>query len=84
MGNYVYCWDSALWDKALWAFYSATWDNGVWDNANWDWIFSTLFHEVATELEKHSVSTNWIDYEWIEAGLADSTPLDEVLARLEK
>lgn len=42
------------------------------------------FADVIARLEKKNVSTNWIDYEWIEAGLADNTPLDDVLARLQK
>jgi hypothetical protein len=39
--------------------------------------------EELTDLEKQDVSKSWIDYEWIEPGLADYTPLDEVLIGLE-
>lgn len=36
------------------------------------------------QLEKTSVSTNLIDYRYIQPGLADHTPLDDLFGRLEK
>ncbi len=62
-------------------WYSAgSWKKPVW----YILTYGTLFDEVIAGLEKKNVSVNWIDYEWIEAGLADHTVADEVLARLEK
>ncbi len=62
-------------------FDSAIFDPAIFDTVDYT---GTRFLQVIAELEKHSVTTAWIDYEWIEPGWADWTPLDEVLARLEK
>jgi len=70
-------------DEAFWG--GGMWGGGIWGGGIWGSDPSkTRFSEVLAQLEKKNVSTNWIDYEWIEAGLADHTPLDEVLARLQK
>ena len=58
----------------------AAWKKPVW----YVLTYGTMFDDVIARLEKKNVSVNWIDYEWIEAGLADHTPLDDVLARLQK
>lgn len=67
--------------------YSNIWvDAQVWHDTNlWqDTYAEGIFDEAISELEKDSVSTVYIDYWWIEPGLADRTPLDEVIEELEK
>ncbi len=61
-------------------YLAASWEKPVWYSTT----ISTVFDDVIARLEKKNVSTNWINYEWIKAGLADHTIADEVIARLEK
>jgi hypothetical protein len=47
-------------------------------------VTSAIFEEILRILEKKNVSKNWIDYSVIKPGVADHTPLDDNLTRLEK
>lgn len=65
--------------KRTW-YSTKTWKRNYWTTLT----FNIKMDEVLAQQEKKNMSVTYIDYAVIKPGVADHTPLDDILTRLEK